>query len=401
MTTHEFNEETANQATGFSGFGGHRLADLPTAVSFAPGAEGTSPFESIGIEDAEQLVAIDAVPSAREYLREVLQTGSYDIQQLIDQAREALPEDRRRLVTSPAPKEFGFGVLPPTPEMRAMAEQAQPIFAPDVPVALPASINLIPHMPAIRNQQSRGTCVGFTLTALNEYILRRRGISADLSEQHIYYEAKLVDGAPGGCGTWQLKAMNALAARGQCREPIWPYNPNPPCNNHGTLPPAARPSGLNYRLQTTVVSPRNVAVYKSHLAAQRPVTLSIPVYNSWYQSAETRRSGRITMRIGNEPTEGGHAVLLVGYQDHAASPGGGYFIVRNSWGVGWAYESPYGQGYGTIPYQYITNDAWEALTAMLQGTTGRETDEQASPLGGGSTVTIEVNPNLKITITTS
>jgi hypothetical protein len=33
-------------------------------------------------------------------------------------------------------------------------------------VALEASVNLVSHMPPIRNQASRGTCVAFTLTAL-------------------------------------------------------------------------------------------------------------------------------------------------------------------------------------------------------------------------------------------
>jgi C1A family cysteine protease len=106
-----------------------------------------------------------------------------------------------------------------------------------------------------------------------------------------------------------------------------------------------------------------VLAYKEHMSQQQPVTLSIPVYNSWYQSAETRRSGRITLRVGNEPSVGGHAVLLAGYQDAPSSPGGGYFIVRNSWGLTWGSQCPYGAGYGTIPYQYIINDAWEAVTA--------------------------------------
>jgi hypothetical protein len=154
------------------------------------------------------------------------------------------------------------------------------------------------------------------------------------------------------------------------------------------------------------VPARNVLAYKTHMSLQRPVTLSVPVYNSWYQSAETRRSGRITMRVGNEPVTGGHAVCLVGYQDTAASPGGGYFIVRNSWGTGWAYQSPYGAGYGTIPYQYIANDAMEAITAPVPGiTTGGESTEDETEgerlTDGKTTLTIEVKPNVKITISTT
>jgi C1A family cysteine protease len=271
-------------------------------------------------------------------------------------------------------------------------------------VSLPAAMNLISYMPPIRNQRSRGTCVSFTLTALQEYVLRRTGNAQDLSEQHLYYETKLIDGASNDCGTWQAKAVLVLRDRGQCRELVWPYNPNLPCNNHGTSPANARSDALKYRLNTLSVPPRNVQAYKTHIYRRRPVGISFPVYNSWYLSPETRRSGRITMRIGSEPVNGGHAVLLVGYQDRADSPGGGYFIVRNSWGsTDWGYQCPYGAGYGTIPYQYVTNEAWEAFTAQVPGISGiaGDGDDEEQLPSGNATVTIEVSPNIKITITTT
>jgi hypothetical protein len=407
MTQFEFDEVTANEATGFSGFGGHRLvpeSGLPESVTamYAMSDGGPGALASLGVEDAEQLVAIAAIPEVRDELMSTLGLRSREFRALLDQVQGILPAERAALVSAPSPKEFGLGVLPPPPELLSAAEaSAVDGVAAVEAVALPGAINLIPYMPPIRNQGSRGTCVSFTLTALNEYILRRRGMFRDLSEQHLYYEVKQIDGSPSGCGTWQVKAVIALQNRGQCREAIWPYNPNTGCNQHGTRPAQARPDGLNYRLGTLAVPPRNVLMYKTHMSKQRPVTLSIPVYNSWYQSAETRRSGRITKRIGNEPAVGGHAICLVGYQDTPTSPGGGYFIVRNSWGTGWAYQSPYGAGYGTIPYDYITFDGWEAFTAVVPGITadGEEAEEQT--VGGNPTVTIEVSPNIKITISTT
>jgi hypothetical protein len=141
-----------------------------------------------------------------------------------------------------------------------------------------------------------------------------------------------------------------------------------------------------------------VAAYKAELARQRPVTLSIPVYDSWHQSAETRRSGRITMRIGQEQQAGGHAVCLVGYQDAASSPGGGYFIVRNSWSTTWAYQSPYGAGYGSIPYQYIANDAWEAFSAAVPGLGDETNGGDESAARSETTVVIQVGSDVTITI---
>ncbi len=382
-----------------SGFGGHPLSAVQYVGAAADGDSAVNRLAALGIDDADQFVAASSIPGITQELQGALDVDDGTFQALLDVAVGALPADRAALVGQPTSvDDLHLGVRQPTPEMLAeAAESATVALAPAV--ALPASVNLIGFLPPIRNQASRGTCVAFTLTALNEYVLRRRGIVRDLSEQHLYYEVKLIDGAPNGCGTWQSKAVLALRDRGQCRESVWPYNPNPPCNNHGARPLQARPDGLNNKLATLAVSTRSVAAYKAQLALQRPVTLSIPVYNSWYQSAETRRSGRITMRIGAEQSVGGHAICIVGYQDSASSPGGGYFIIRNSWSTNWAYQSPYGAGYGTIPYQYITNDAWEAYTAVVPGVgEGPEDLGDQEQSAAQSSVTIDVGPNIKITI---
>jgi C1A family cysteine protease len=55
-------------------------------------------------------------------------------------------------------------------------------------------------------------------------------------------------------------------------------------------------------------------------------------------------------------------MCIVGYEDNDAdnSPGGGRFLIRNSWGERFGIESPLGAGYGTIPYAYITKFGVEA-----------------------------------------
>jgi C1A family cysteine protease len=400
-------ENQTESAADVSGFGGLPLRPVTVAAVAAGDSDSvTDALAEMGLEDCEQLVAATAVPGISEMLRDSLGLNKQSFKSLLDNARSGLSEERAALVSRPAPKDLGLGVRPPPADIIAAAEASavdaeRQGLAPEA-VALAQSINLIPFMPPVRNQGSRGTCVAFALTALNEYVLRRRGLGRNLSEQHLYYEVKLIDGAPNGCGTWQAKAVTALRDRGECREYIWPYDPNPPCNNHGTRPSTARSNGWNYRLNTFAVAARNVAAYKTQLAAQRPVTLSIPVYDSWYQSNEVRRSGRITMRVGNEASSGGHAVIAVGYQDSQSSPGGGYFIVRNSWSTSWAYESPYGGGYGTIPYQYITNDAWEAYSAVVPGVGDEDepVDDEA-PADASMTKTlvrIKVGSNVEITI---
>ena len=397
--------DTSRGANGqeISGAGGIPLATLAgKSRSARAGDPVIAELAALGFTDAEQVVAAASVPGVLDKMRSLPGVGGDAVDALLKRARSSLAPTHEALVANPAPPGLGLGVTPPSDDMIAAAEAsaAQPRSARTV--AVPAAVNLIPHMPSIRNQAARGTCVSFTLTALNEYVLRRRGIVQDLSEQHLYYEIKLIDGNPDGCGTHQSRAVHALSGRGQCPEAIWPYDPNTPCNNHGALPLQARPAGQNYRLAPYAVPARDVMSYKEELAGQRPVTLSIPVYDSWYSSAETRRSGRITMRIGPEDAPGGHAVLLVGYQDSDEAPGGGYFIVRNSWGTtNWGYQCPYGAGHGTIPYQYISNDAWEAYSVVVPGLR----DDVDAPrnfdvvgAGNRSTVTIQVGSNVTITV---
>lgn len=355
---------------------------------------------ALGFFDAEQVVAATAVPGVREHLLSIPGVAAAELDSLVERARSGLPTAREVLVAQPAPRDLGMGVPLPSDDMVAAAVASAE--SPSVTRAvLPAAVNLIPLMPPIRNQAARGTCVSFTLTALNEYVLRRRGFVRDLSEQHLYFEVKQVDGNPTGCGTHQSKAVVVLSTRGQCPEAMWPYDPNNPCNNHGFMPARARQEGLSHRLATHAVSVRDVGAYKAEMAAQRPVTLSIPVYDSWYQSAETRRSGRITMRIGSEVAHGGHAVLLVGYQDSPDAPGGGYFLVRNSWSTtNWGYQCVYGAGYGTIPYQYIANDAYEAYSAQvpLVRAAAEADARDVVDTEPKSTVTIKVGSNVVITV---
>ena len=66
------------------------------------------------------------------------------------------------------------------------------------------------------------------------------------------------------------------------------------------------------------------------------------------------------MPLPNEPRVGGHAMTVAGYSDDPAAPGGGRFLVRNSWGTRWATASALGAGYGTIPYAYLAQFTKEA-----------------------------------------
>jgi hypothetical protein len=392
----------ADKAKGFeeghlSAFGGHPLqfhvaarSAAPSARRAAAAAEPGGDLANLGVTDVEQLVALAATEEGRNGLATVLRISQPQLDGVVKAAKNVLPANLAAELEQPLPPMFALGAI--EPPATAEAEVAQLPQA----VTLPASTNLISNMSPIRTQGARGTCVSFTLTAINEYYLRTRGNRQDLSEQHLYDAIKLLDGSPALCGTWQRVGADVLSSRGQCREVIWPYNPNLPCNNNGTMPSDAPADAANYKLSLTAVSATSVTAVKSALAAHQPVGISIPVYNSWFQSAETRRSGRITMPLVNDTQVGGHALCTAGYQDDPSSPGGGYFIVRNHWSTAWGYQCPYGAGYGIIPYQYITDRCWEAYAlaspvGLDELSPAREADQPTL------TITVRGKVNLVIT----
>jgi C1A family cysteine protease len=90
-----------------------------------------------------------------------------------------------------------------------------------------------------------------------------------------------------------------------------------------------------------------------------PIVVAMNVYSDFY----AYRSGIYTHTTGTY--EGGHAILVVGYADEASSPGGGYFIVKNSWGTGWG--EPFGTdagGYFRIGYSELTSPVQFASYAL-------------------------------------
>ena len=101
------------------------------------------------------------------------------------------------------------------------------------------------------------------------------------------------------------------------------------------------------------------------------------------------------MPLTNDTQAGGHAVCLAGYQDDPATPGGGYFILRNHWSTSWGYQDPYGPGYGIIPYQYLVGYGWEAYALA----TPVNLDEPVTPQDEAKrTVTITVRGNVNLII---
>ena len=227
------------------------------------------------------------------------------------------------------------------------------------PPWVPREVSLVnSYMPPIRNQERRATSVAFATCAVMEYVFaRERGLRLDLSEQWQYWNCKRCDREPKAPGT-SLRWSFYLAARdGICEEQHWPYNiMDDPSNRDPNPPPSAAVNAVKHKMTrfVDVPTPRDVRVLKGLLGRGEPVAFAIPMFASIEDDMNTRLTGNILVPAETEvPLPLGHAMVLVGFSDTTDFAGGGYFIVRNSWGTHWGSQCPFGAGYGTIPYRFI------------------------------------------------
>jgi len=227
---------------------------------------------------------------------------------------------------------------------------------------LPGDVILVDEMPPVFDQGRRGTCVACAASAVNEWYQARRLRKDPLSPQHLYFECKERDGYPGE-GTYLRVAAAILEELGECTAATWPYNPSVVPGNEGQGPPPARAAeeASEYRLyEPYKVLGNDIRGMKTVVAGferhgqqldGRPFFFGAVLYPS-FLGGQTAENGKVLMPLPHERPAGGHAMVVMGYRDGHA-PGGGYFIVRNSWGPGWASANPDGPGNCWMPYAYF------------------------------------------------
>ena len=293
---------------------------------------GTRTEEALGLPRPE----VDAL--ARELLDRIPEDTAAALQAPFDFATGALLEE--------APLEAGLLSL-------ARAGKV---------AALPAEWSLVDQMPAVVDQGRRGTCVACAATGVHEWYQRRTGRPDPLSIQHLYYRCKQRD-EHDGAGTYISLAVRILDELGQCPEAAWPYHPwiVPGNEGQGPPPPGAARVATEWRVALPyAVDGQDLASVKLLLAGfevggtrlpGRPLLFGVPLFGS-IGGDSTRRTGKVLMPFPGDRRRGGHAMALVGYRD-GDGPGGGCFILRNSWGLGWGSENPDGAGHGHLPYAYL------------------------------------------------
>ena len=307
---------------------------------------------------AEELVSAARQPGGEAGLVSFLRLPADQVEALVNAAVDVLPADVS--FEDEEPFELALGAL-------AIDDVASPDDEPVSFADLPDEVDLHATMPAVRNQGSRGTCVAHAAAAVREFLTGASSTGANLSEQFLYWACKQRDGHPSDFGTWIKDAMAVLQDTGVCPETVWPYNKAVIAHNEGQGPPpaGAQAQAAPFKvISTKKLEARWLQGLKEALADGQPVAFSVSIFQSW-QNPWTFRNGDIRLPLPGEKNLGGHAMCMVGYADDDDVPGGGYFIVRNSWGEAFGQQGKIAPGYCRLPYAFVQQNGWEAYTARL------------------------------------
>ena len=248
----------------------------------------------------------------------------------------------------------GYGYIRDVPDARDFVFQTvRPSTIP-----LPPSIDLRHLCSPVRDQGQLGSCTGFSIAVgLREFLeIKTTGKLVKMSPLFVYYEERQLEHTiPEDCGAQPRDGMKVLAKMGCAPELDDPYN-----IAKFTKAPTAK--ALKDAAKYKIASYHRLASLndiQTALAASNGVVLGFVVHES-FESAAVAKTGKMPMPQPNEKILGGHAVFAAGYKMDPKWEGGGYLIVKNSWGTGWG-----DKGYFYMPFAYVTpqlvSDAWTGL----------------------------------------
>ena len=207
---------------------------------------------------------------------------------------------------------------------------------------LPSSADLRPQCPTVYDQGQLGSCTANAIAAALEFdqMKEKQANVFVPSRLFIYYNERAMEGTVNEDSGGQIRdGIKSVAQQGDCPETLWPYD----ITKFAVKPPqqcyqqALKFKAVQYQRLSQILNQ-----LKGCLASGYPFVFGFSVYES-FESPQVAQTGHAPMPAPTEKSIGGHAVMAVGYDDSQ-----NWFIVRNSWGVGWGME-----GYFTLPYAYL------------------------------------------------
>jgi len=219
--------------------------------------------------------------------------------------------------------------------------------------AFSTKVDLRPECPPIYDQGQEGSCTGNAWAGLGQFLTMKLGLPNFVpSRQAIYWwERELEGDTVDDTGASLTDGARVTSTKGCPHEDLWPYD----ISKMAVQPSAAVVvDGLKHLVAQPQQVHQDLNSMKAVLVNGYPIAIGFTVFES-FESPAVASTGVVPMPGRHEAVLGGHAVLVVGYDDSSAR-----FIVRNSWGARWGMS-----GYFTIPYAFLVNprlatDFWTA-----------------------------------------
>lgn len=251
-----------------------------------------------------------------------------------DSAPQEAPELSKRKVA-------GYGWKADQPDQRDLHYVASTA----VVMALPSQVDLRPQMPAVYDQGQLGSCTANAIGGALQYEqIRQQEKDFVPSRLFIYYGERVIEhSVDQDAGAEIRDGLKVVAKLGGPPETDWTYDE---AKFADKPPDQAYKDGLQHRAIKYKRVRQNERQIKASLAEGVPVSVGFTVYES-FESDEVAKTGKVPMPGSNEQILGGHAVLVVGYDDSQ-----GVWICRNSWGENWG-----DKGYFYMPYAYLLDSS--------------------------------------------
>jgi hypothetical protein len=230
----------------------------------------------------------------------------------------------------------------------------------------------------IRDQAGRDTCSVHALTFLIEFEYARQNlnlVTSDLSEEYLNYTTNLASGSTDD-GDYFFNINKGYQKFGHSMQTQVPnktsFDPNfkvdatlleAGAKNWPKLKASIIKENANFTSSTADdAQPFGLSTAQfnqliSNLDQNRPVAVGMRWPSATKYDTETILGVELLKNLPPADLTGGHSIALVGYRKLAGYPGGGYFIIRNSWGTDYG-----NQGYGYISFAYIRAHSADAMT---------------------------------------
>jgi C1A family cysteine protease len=203
-------------------------------------------------------------------------------------------------------------------------------------------VDLRDKCPPVYDQGNLGSCTACAIGGLIHYVEQNEP-DPDVCAQSrlfIYYNERMLENTiDSDAGAELRNGIKAVVKYGSCCEDLWPYDISKfavSAPNEVYRIAQDRVILDYYRVRQTLADINNC------LAGGFPIAFGITIYES-FESDEVARTGHVPLPRLEEHDLGGHAIMLVGFDDTRNK-----YICRNSWSKDWGMD-----GYFELPYSYV------------------------------------------------